>query len=173
MKLGTDEIFIARKIRLLPTKEQEELFWKSAGVARWAYNFFLSENKMVYEYEKRYASSNEVRKVINNVLKPNTHQWLKEVGSNVMKQAVKDAENNLKRFFKKLSGFPKFKSKHKSKPSFYVNYESLKRLSSGFQGEKLGKIKTAESMPKTDRYYEPRITYDGKYWYLSVFSVDS
>ncbi|MDY4473937.1 helix-turn-helix domain-containing protein, partial [Mitsuokella sp.] len=30
-----------KKIRLLPTPEQEILFWKSAGTSRWAYNYFL------------------------------------------------------------------------------------------------------------------------------------
>ena len=39
----------ARKIRLLPTPKQEELFWKSAGVARWAYNYFLSEQEKQYQ----------------------------------------------------------------------------------------------------------------------------
>ena len=96
----------AIKIRLKPTKEQETLFWKSAGTARWAYNYFLSENERVYnEYlvngkkGKRYLSEAEVRKQINNVLKPTTHTWLKEVGSNVMKQAVKDANQAFQRFF--------------------------------------------------------------------------
>ncbi|MBR0257692.1 MAG: helix-turn-helix domain-containing protein, partial [Synergistaceae bacterium] len=36
------------KIRLHPTPEQEILFWKSAGTARWAYNFYLSEKERVY-----------------------------------------------------------------------------------------------------------------------------
>ena len=74
----------AIKIRLKPTKEQETLFWKSAGTARWAYNYFLSENERVYnEYlangkkGKKYLSEAEVRKQINNVLKPTTHTWLK------------------------------------------------------------------------------------------------
>lgn len=171
MQLGEDEVFLARKIRLLPTKEQEELFWKSAGVARWAYNFYLSENKMMYEYTGKGVSNYEVRKVINNVLKPNTHTWLKEVSSSVMKQAVKDAENNLKRFFKGISKYPKFKSKRKNKPSFYVNYESLVRTRIGFRGERLGNVKTSEPLPKLlkgKHYYEPRVTYDGRFWYLSV-----
>ena len=118
----------ARKIRLLPTPEQERLFWKSAGVARWAYNYFLEEQQKVYsaylengETGKRFVSGGEVRKYINNVLKPTTHLWLKEVGSNVMKQAVKDAEEAYQRYLKGLSGKPRFKSKHKSEPKFYVN----------------------------------------------------
>lgn len=166
------------KIRLKPTQEQEILFWKSAGVARWAYNYFLSENERVYkEYldngktGKKSIGEGEVRKYINNVLKPTTHTWLGEVGSNVMKQAVKDANDAMKRFFKGLSGYPNFKSKHKSRPSFYVNYESLTRKPNGFHGEKIGFVKTSEPLPKLPvgtKYMNPHISYDGKYWYLTV-----
>ena len=166
----------AVKIRLLPTPEQEILFRKSAGVARWSYNYFLSENARVYqEYKENGESGNKsisegkVRKYINNVLKKTTHKWLSEVSSNVMKQAVKDAASALKRLFKEVSGFPKYKSRHKSKISFYVNYESLKRLPNGFQGEKLGYVKTSEQLPKVKGHYSnPHISYDGKHWYLSV-----
>ncbi|MGL4372244.1 MAG: helix-turn-helix domain-containing protein, partial [Turicibacter sp.] len=35
-------MIIGSKIKLTPTKEQEILFWKSVGTARWAYNYFLS-----------------------------------------------------------------------------------------------------------------------------------
>lgn len=171
-------MLITKKIRLKPTLEQEILFYKSAGVARWAYNFFLSENERIYnEYikngkvGKKSISEGDVRKHINNVLKPTTHTWLKEVGSNVMKQAVKDAGVALQRYFKGISGKPKFKSKHREKPSFYVNYESLSRKQGGFQGEKIGFVKTTEPLPKLEKgekYSNPRITFDGKYWYLSV-----
>lgn len=75
----------AIRIRLLPTKEQEILFWKSAGTARWAYNYFLDANEQAYK-EGRRITEGEVRKYINNVLKKTTHIWLKDVGSNVMKQ---------------------------------------------------------------------------------------
>lgn len=166
----------AVKIRLLPTPEQEILFKKSAGVARWSYNYFLSENEKVYQkyldndkVGVKSISEGKVRKYINNVLKKTTHKWLGKVSSNVMKQAVKDADIALKRFFKKISGFPKYKSRRKSKISFYVNYESLKRLPNGFQGEKLGYVKTSKPLPKVKGHYSnPHISYDGKHWYLSV-----
>lgn len=160
----------AIKIRLLPTKEQEILFWKSAGTARWAYNYFLDANEQAYKEGRRITES-EVRKYINNVLKKTTHTWLKEVGSNVMKQGVKDAALALKRYIKGISGKPKFKSRRKSKISFYVNYESLKRTENGFQGEKIGIVKTASALPKIakdKKYANPHISFDGKHWYLSV-----
>ena len=163
-------MFLAKKIRLIPTKEQEILFWKSAGTARWAYNYFLAENQRVYNEEKRYLSGNELRKYINNTLKKTTHTWLSEVSSNVMKHGVMDAEKALKNYFKGIGNKPKFKNKHKSIPSFYVNYESLVAKNGGFHGERIGYVKTSEPLPKiNDKHYvDPRITYDGKYWYLSI-----
>lgn len=52
-----------------------------------------------------------------------------------------------------------------------MNYESLSRKQGGFQGEKIGFVKTTEPLPKLEKgekYSNPRITFDGKYWYLSV-----
>lgn len=164
-----------------PTSEQEVLFWKSAGVSRWAYNYFLAERERSYKESLENAdvkpvTEGEVRKYINNELKPTTHTWLKEVSSNVMKQAVKDAAEAYKRYLAGLSGKPKFKSKHKSTPSFYVNYESLTKKQGGFQGERLGFVKTCEELPdipKGAKYSNPHISFDGKYWYISVgYSVE-
>lgn len=170
-------MYLTKKIRLLPTAEQEKLFWKSAGVARWSYNFFLSYNQEKYNEhlkdntKEKFVTEGDVRKYINNVLKKSTHTWLQEVSSTVMKQGVKDANNSLQCYFNKISGYPKYKSRRKSKPSFYVNYYSLKRTINGFQGERLGIIKTREPLPKIpkdQKYVNPRITYDGKFWFLSV-----
>ena len=143
-KQRMDEVkrmLLAKKVRLIPTSEQEILFWKSAGVARWAYNYFLSEQDKVYkEYVKQnktgksFVKEGEVRKYINQVLKKTTHTWLKEVSSNVMKQGVKDANEAWQRYFKGLAEKPKFKSKHCSVPRFYVNYESLKKTQNASAG---------------------------------------
>lgn len=169
-------MIMSRKIKLNPTKEQEELFWKSAGTARWAYNYFLAENERHYQeflegkQEKKSINEMSVRKNINN-LKKTTHTWLKNVGSNVMKQAVKDASLARDRWFKGISGKPKFKSKHKTKPSFYVNYERLRRMNGGFRGEKIGFVKTYQPLPKLNKgkkYLNPRISFDGKNWFLSI-----
>ena len=170
-------MYLTKKIRLLPTPEQEKLFWKSAGIARWSYNFFLSYSQEKYNEwlkdntREKIIIEGDVRKYINNVLKKTTHTWLKEVGSNVMKQGVKDANIALQQFFNKISGYPKYKSRKKTKPSFYVNYDRLRRTPNGFRGEKLGIVKTKESLPKIpkgQKYVNPRITYDGKFWFLSV-----
>ena len=93
------------------------------------------------------------------------------MGSNVIKQAVKDAGNAFQSYFKGIAEKPKYKSKHRSKMSFYVNYESLSRKNGGFHGEKIGFVRTSESLPrlqKGQKYSNPHISFDGKYWYLTV-----
>lgn len=164
-------MLLAKKIRLFPTKEQETLFWKSAGVARWSFNYFLAENERVYKETGKKAKEAEIRKYINNVLKKTTHIWLREVGSNVMKQGVKDADLALRNYLSGKQDKPRFKSKKYSEPRFYVNYESLTKKPNGFHGEKMGFVKTSEPLPKLrkgEKYSNPRISFDGKYWYLSI-----
>lgn len=163
------------KIALDLTDEQVQQMWKSAGVARWSYNYAITRAKKHYlNYLENNTSSKtltegQIRKELT-VLKNTTHPWLKEVGSNVIKQAVKDWNDARIRFFKGLGEAPKYKSKNISKPSFYVNYENLRRVNGGFRGEKLGFVKTTQPLPripKGSHYKNPRISFDGKYWYLS------
>lgn len=163
------------KIALDLTDEQVQQMWKSAGVARWSYNYAITRAKKHY---LNYLEDNTLSKTLTEgqirkeltVLKNTTHPWLKKVGSNVIKQAVKDWNDARIRFFKGLGKAPKYKSRNISKPSFYVNYESLRRVNGGFRGEKLGFVKTTQPLPripKGSHYKNPRISFDGKYWYLS------
>ena len=163
------------KIALDLTDEQVQQMWKSAGVARWSYNYAITRDR---EHYLNYLEDNTLPKTLTEgqirkeltVLKNTTHPWLKEVGSNVIKQAVKDWNDAKIRFFKGLGKAPKYKSRNISKPSFYVNYESLRRVNGGFRGEKLGFVKTTQPLPripKDSHYKNPRISFDGKYWYLS------
>lgn len=88
-----------------------------------------------------------------------------------MEQGVKDADLVKKRWFQGISKRPKFKSKHKSKNSFYVNYEILKRVQNGFKGEKIGIVKTCQPLPKLkegEKYSNSHISFGGKQWFLSI-----
>jgi putative transposase len=93
---------------------------------------------------------------------------LNEVSNNVSKQAIKDACNAYIRFFKKQSEFPKFKSRRKSTPSFYNDNCKLKVKTGCVLLEKIGWIKIKEQIPLDVKYTKPTISFDGKYWYLSV-----
>lgn len=82
---------------------------------------------------------------------------------------MKDACNAYKRFFNGLSDKPKFKRKGKSKKSFYNDNVKLKVKDNKLVNiEKIGWVRTNEQLPIGVKYSNPRISYDNKYWYISV-----
>lgn len=139
-------MLIAKKIRLLPTPEQEALFWQSAGAARWTYNFGISRIKEVRETLNETLLVSEIRKEITQLKTTEEYAWLKDVSSNVPKQVLKELNTAFSRM-KNGSGYPKYKTRHGSRISFYVNYESLTKTDKGFKGERLGEVITSEPLP--------------------------
>lgn len=159
----------AKKVRLYPTKEQEQKLWKSVGSARFVYNWTLARQEENYKQGNKFLNDNELRKEITQ-LKKTELNWLNEVSNDVAKQSVKDACNAYKRFFKGLSDKPRLKTKKKSKPSFYNDSTQLKINKGHAFLQKIGWVKIkANQMPiSVYKYSNPRISFDGKYWYLSV-----
>ena len=89
----------AKKVRLIPTKEQEQKLWQSVGTARFIYNWTLAKQEENHKNGGKFISDNDLRKEITQ-LKKSELSWLNEASNNVAKQAVKDACNAYKRFFK-------------------------------------------------------------------------
>ena len=160
-------MILAKKVRIYPTKEQEQKLWQSVGTARFIYNYTLAKQEENYRNGGKFISDGIIRKELTQ-LKKSELIWLNEVSNNVAKQAVKDACNAYKSFFKGLVNKPKFKSKKKIKPSFYNDPVKLKVKEKKVLIEKIGWIKTNEQIPRDVKYNNPRITYDNKYWYISV-----
>ena len=158
-------MILAKKVRLYPTKEQEQKLCQSVGTARFIYNYTLTKQEENYRNGGKFISDGNIRKELTQ-LKKSELTWLNEVSNNVTKQAVKDCCNAYRNFFKKLAKKPKFKSRKRSKPSFYNDPIKLKVKEKKVLIEKVGWIKTNEQLPIC-KYYNPRITYN-KYWYISV-----
>ena len=161
-------MIISKKIRLKPTKEQETQLWKSVGTARWVYNWTLERQQENYKNGGKFTYDSELRKEITQLKKQDDYKWLGDVSSKVSSQAVKDACSAYKRFFKGQSKFPKFKSRRTSRKSFYNPNDKLKTKNKSVLIEKVGWIKTSEQLPTDVKYLNPRVSYDNKYWYLSV-----
>ena len=160
-------MILAKKIRLYPTEDQEQKLWQSVGTARFIYNWTLNRQEESYKNGGKFIKDSDLRKEITR-LKKDKLSWLNEVSNNVAKQSVKDCCNAYKNFFKGLVDKPKFKSRKKSKPSFYNDTSKLKAKEKSVLIEKIGWVKTKEQLPMDVKYTNPRISYDNKYWYLSV-----
>lgn len=161
-------MILSKKVRLYPSEIQEQKLWQSVGTARFIYNWTLSRQEENYKNGGKFISDNELRKEITQ-LKKDELSWLNKVSNNVAKQAVKDGCDAYKRFFKGLADKPRFKSRRKSKKSFYNDNWKLKVKDGKLVNiEKVGWIKTNEQIPIGVKYSNPRISYDNKYWYISI-----
>ncbi|EES90307.1 transposase, OrfB family [Clostridium phage D-1873] len=100
-------------MEIKPTQEQIIKIHKTIGVSRFIYNFYIAHNKAIYEKENKFISGMQFSKWLNNEYIPNNQDknWIKEVSSKATKQSIMNGEKAFKRFFKGLSGFPKFKKK--------------------------------------------------------------
>ena len=157
------------KIRLLPTKEQEILMNKSVGTARFAYNWGLAKWEEMYK-EGLKPNGKKIKKIFNNgIKKEEEYKWLYEVSAQITAQAFTDLQNSFDNFFSKKSKYPRFKSKRKSRESFYVRYDRMNIKNNTVNIEKVGRVKftTNYDIPILDEYVNPRCNFDGKYWYLT------
>ena len=158
------------RVKLLPNNRQQTLLSKSAGTARWAYNWCLSRQKENYENGGKFIQDGELRKEITQLKKTDEYAWLNDVSAQIPKQAIKDACDAFKRFFKKQSNFPRFKRKRDNQEKFYQRYDRLKIFDGKANLEKIGWVRLAEPdrIPENVVYSNPRVKFDGINWWLTV-----
>ena len=169
------------KVRLNPNNKQLTKLFQYSGCARFAYNWAISREQDNYKQGNKFLSDSELRKEFTQLKKQSEYQWLNEVSNNVTKQAIKDACNTYKKFFKGQCKYPKFKSKKHSIPSFYQDNVKIRFTDThvkieGFSinkkknKQKSNWIKLCEKgrIPTNCKYMNPHFTYDGLYWYVSI-----
>ena len=167
------------KVQLVPNNRQNTKLFQYADAARYAYNWTIARQKENYENGGRFLSDSLLRKEFTKHRHEN--EWLIKVSNNVTKQAVKDACEAYRRFFKGLAGYPRFKSRKHSVPKFYQDSVKIRFTDThvkleGFSNsrkqrrQRLNWIRLAEHerIPTNVKYTNPRIKYDGIHWWLTV-----
>ena len=169
------------RVMLIPNNKQKTKLFQYANTARFAYNWALSREQENYKNGGKFISNGDLRKEFTQLKKTDEYAWLNDISNNVTKQAIKDACEAYKRFFKGYSKYPKFKSKKHSISSFFQDNVQIKFTNShvkveGFASskkknkQKLNWIRLDEHgrIPTDCKYYNPRIKYDGLNWWITV-----
>lgn len=105
----------AYKFQIYPNTEQITLIQKTFGCVRFLYNRMLSDKKAYYDRTKEslHVTPAQYKKEF---------PWLKEVDSLALANAAQNLKTAYEGFFRLPErGFPKFKSKHKSRKSYTTN----------------------------------------------------
>lgn len=169
--------------RAYPTAEQAAFFQQVFGQCRFVYNYGLDLRIKSYEEDKaakegtkekpRGLSSYDVSKRLTLLKKQEEFAWLNEGLSAAHNWALQHLDTAFKNFFKNGSGYPTFKSKHKSGKafSFHQGYKIIgNRISvpkSGFlrfvkHRDFLGETKTVTvKQDPSGKYYISIVVDDG------------
>ena len=166
---------------LHPNNKQRTMLFQCFGVNRFAYNWAINRQQENYKDGGKFISAFSLENEFVQLKKLPEYSWLNNYSSAIHNQAIIDACNAYKNFFRGNSKFPKSKSKKNSSQSFYVHPCRIKftnshvKLAKMVESKKknrlkLNWVKLAEVgiVPTNCKYSNPRVTFDGINFWLSV-----
>ena len=186
--MNEQDNYVGYKIRLFPTKEQEKIFYEYFGMSRFVYNLCIDLQEEQYkkyindkENNYRRLSSEKLGTIITKLKKSSKYNWLNRYNAESIKGIIRDCCNAYKRFDNNISGKPRYKNKDISKKQFYTRHDRLSIDNNFIKLSKIGKIKYCNSYgaeilgdsnkdkknKKYKHYSNPRISFDGLYFYIS------
>lgn len=156
--------------------------FNTANAARYAYNWAVEQENNAHAAEEPFIRENELRKRFTQFKRTDAFdKRYAKVSNDAMKQAIRDAHDAFIRFFKRKAKHPKFKSYRTAKLSFYQDAYKIKFTETHVYIERIANstrrnrtrlnwIRLIEHgrIPTDAKYYNPRITYDGLNWWVSV-----
>jgi putative transposase len=161
----------AHKIRLHPTTEQATYFAKAAGTARYAFNWAVAEWQRQYEAGEK-PSALKLRTQFH-ALRREQLPWTYDVTKCAIEGAFMDAAAAFKNFFEgrkagRKTGYPKFKSKKRSRQSFYLANDKFTVGDHWIDVPKLGRVNMAESLRFSGKIMSARISKQASWWLVSI-----
>lgn len=158
-------------VRLFPTPEQEKMFRKCIGYARFSYNECKRYDDNYVKMHNTRLSAFDLAKMLRQLKNSGDYDWMKELPADISKQAAKDfgkAKSNSKRIYKN-AGHTSYKKKHDHKQSFYCDYEKTKiKSNKKVYISKIGDVKMGRNLPRNTKLMNPRVIMQYGKWYLSV-----
>jgi len=156
----------AHKIRLNPTPEQAVYFAKAAGTSRFVWNWALAEWHRRYEAGEK-PTAFKLKKQFNEIRREQ-FPWTWEVTKNASDQPFLDLGKAFTAFFEGKARRPRFKSKKRSKPSFYLANDQLELGDHRIWIPKLGWVNMAENLRFKGKVAGARITKTADWWFVSI-----
>jgi putative transposase len=167
----------AHKIKMQPTKTQEQYFAQACGVARFAFNWALAEWKKEYEAGGKPSEANLRKKL--NAVKATEFPWMADVTKCAPQQAIKNVGTAFQNFFRRVKqggkpGYPKFKRKgvHDSfradNGPMDASSHAVECVGRSIKLPRCGTVKMRESLRFSGRTLSATVSKQADGWYVTV-----
>ncbi len=166
------------KYKLKPTCKQQNHLNHAFGCCRFIYNWGLNKKVQAYKANKQTIGYVELAHELTLLKQDGEHDWLKEVNNTSLQQSLRNLDKAFVRFFREKKGFPKFKSKKKSKDSAkYINSVHFDFVNWKVKIPKCGWVKLCHNrtFDTTKQYGTLTVSKDkcGEYWCtIVVYDVE-
>lgn len=192
MFLKKDDMnFVGYKIKLYPTKEQEQEFRKYFGVSRFVYNLGLDLQEDLYQRSLndesiKYNSLSfiEMNNKLNDIKRNNEDlKWLNDFDSTSIKIILKDVRYAYDKFFEGICNHPKKKRKKHHHQMFPIRADRLEINEDSVRLPSIGIVKCDKHNNQSligngnknlkvshidKHYYNTRVIFNGYFYYLAV-----
>lgn len=158
----------AYKFRLVPTSNQVQILNKSVGSCRFIYNHFLQLNIDTYAKTEKFVFSVEMINKLPDLKEQ--YIWLKDTFSQSLQQVCRNLDTALKRFFKGLSEFPKFKKKGKHDSFMCPQKFRVLQDKSKIMIPKVGLVKYRNSRAIEGVIKSITVSKKNSNWYVSILT---
>ena len=160
------------RIALDPNDVQATALARSAGTARFAWNWALAEWTRQYAADGTPTEAALRRQL--NAIKRVDFPWMLDVSKAVPQQAIKDLGAAFKRFFRGEARYPRFKKKGKSRNGFRADNGPGTVTVSGrrIKLPKLGRLRLRERPRFTGTIKSAIVSREADRWFVAV-SVDT
>jgi putative transposase len=161
----------AHKIRLNPTPEQANYFARAAGTARFTFNWARAEWQKQYEAGGKPTAL--ARRTQFTEIKKDQFPWVYDVTKCAVEGAFMDVAAAFKHFFEgrkagRKTGYPRFKSKKRSRPSFYHANDKFSTGDHWIDMPTLGLVNMAETFRFAGKFLSARISKQACWWFVSI-----
>ena len=155
------------KIRIYPTREQQDLIWKHFGASRFIWNYMLNMQEENHANGGKFISAFGMHHLLTPLKKQEGFEWLTKISNGTLQCICADLAEAYKHFFGG-AGFPKYKSRKKAKPAYPIRCDEFYVLKGHAQIPKLGRVKYKSDFQfpegRGHKFSDVRLSYkNGKY----------
>lgn len=156
--------------RIYPTKAQINHFYQEIGNQRFVWNYYLAKEQNQYSENKKFNFYNSNATDLTKLKKE--FEFLAIGDSTALQQTLRSLDAALKRSFKKISGFPKFKILKALEGSFtLVKSVGHDYNETHIKVPKVGNVKWKYHRELPTKPKTMTIIQDGNKWYVSLTTV--
>ena len=162
------------KVRLYPTKEQEQKMFQHVNASRFIYNYCIDIQTKNYKNKGKYIKRFDMYKIIPVLRKQEEYTWMNEISYKTFTLTIDNNDEGFQRFFHNLKGYPKYKTKKKSKMIFPIRGDEIYCRNGFFSIEKIGRVRYKSNYKNLDleninKFYKGHVEYikSSKKWILS------